>query len=95
MFSSVFGGSTYVFGPSDKLLTAETAIEAIEHSKANVVFMSPAMLEDIACSEKGLAALGKLDCANYGGGALSPTAGRRLAKSRISELCGVRLRAVR
>jgi acyl-coenzyme A synthetase/AMP-(fatty) acid ligase len=80
IFSTVFGGSTYVFGPSDKLLSAETAIEAIEHSKSNIVFMSPAMLEDIARSEKGIAALGKLDCANYGGGALSPAAGEKISK---------------
>jgi acyl-CoA synthetase (AMP-forming)/AMP-acid ligase II len=65
---TVFGKSTYIFGPEDRGMTANDLLDAIEHGKGDCTFCSPGLLEKYASSEADLEKLGKLSKIAYGGG---------------------------
>ncbi|KIX95422.1 uncharacterized protein Z520_08939 [Fonsecaea multimorphosa CBS 102226] len=74
MCYTVFGKTTYVFGPSDRSMNATDLLDAVEYGKGDCIFCAPAFLEKYASSERDLARLSRLSSITYGGGVLSPRA---------------------
>ncbi|KIW91309.1 uncharacterized protein Z519_08205 [Cladophialophora bantiana CBS 173.52] len=74
MCFTVFGKTTYVFGPSDRSMNATDLLDAIVYGKGNCIFCAPAVLEKYASSDQDLARLSSLSSITYGGGVLSPRA---------------------
>lgn len=68
MCLTVFGKTTYVFGPPDRGLGAGDLLDAIGYGKANCTFCSPAVLEKYTTSEEDMSRLAKLSTIIYGGG---------------------------
>ena len=65
---TVFGKTTYLFGPVDRSMSATDLLDAIEYGRGDCTFCSPALLEKYAASEEDLLRLGKLSTITYGGG---------------------------
>jgi len=85
MCLTVFGKTTYVFGPPDKSMTPTDMLDAIEYGKGDTTFCSPALLEKYASSEEDMSRLGKLSTITYGGGVLSPRAAKVIT-SHLTEI---------
>ena len=65
---TVFGSTTYVFGPLDGLMSPQTALQIMDLTPVDRVFVYPAMLEDFATKPDALDRLAKLSEVIYGGG---------------------------
>ena len=57
--------------PSEKMLTADLIIDVIEDIKPNSGIFPPSILEDISTTDRGIQALGKLECVYFGGAPLA------------------------
>ncbi|EXJ71523.1 uncharacterized protein A1O5_05331 [Cladophialophora psammophila CBS 110553] len=68
MCFTVFGKTTYVFGPSDRSMNATDLLDAILYGKGDCIFCAPAVLEKYASSDQDLARLSSLSSITYGGG---------------------------
>ena len=69
---TVFGQTTYVFGPAERGMTPVDLLDAIEYGNGDGTFCSPALLEMYASSEQNMARLEKLSTITYGGGRYCP-----------------------
>jgi len=65
---TVFGKSTYIFGPDSRSMSAMDMLDAIDYAAADKAFCAPSVLEKYSSSEQDLARLRKLSCIMYGGG---------------------------
>ena len=65
---TVFGGTVYVFGPLDGLMSPQTALQIMDLTPVDRAFVYPAMLEDFATKPDALDKLAKLSEVIYGGG---------------------------
>jgi acyl-CoA synthetase (AMP-forming)/AMP-acid ligase II len=84
MCLTVFGKSTYVFGPADRSMTASDLLDAIEYGNGDCTFCSPALLEKYASSRDDMKRLGKLSTICYGGGKYCRRGARRFAPAGSS-----------
>ncbi|KAF1977379.1 acetyl-CoA synthetase-like protein [Bimuria novae-zelandiae CBS 107.79] len=71
---------TIVRTPSEKMLSADLVVDAIESSKATFGIMPPSILEDVAATDRGIEALGKLEYVFFGGAPLATAAGEKICK---------------
>ncbi|KAJ9609951.1 hypothetical protein H2200_006281 [Cladophialophora chaetospira] len=92
MCMTVFGRTTYVFGPADQGMSADDLLDAAEYGRGDCTFCSPALLEKYSLSEHDLSRLGKLSTIIYGGGVLSPQSAsvltKRLPKTKFVQFFG-------
>ncbi|KAH0843148.1 hypothetical protein AYO21_03438 [Fonsecaea monophora] len=92
MCFTVFGKTTYVFGPADRSMNATDLLDAVEHGKGDCIFCAPALLERYASSESDLVRLSSLSHITYGGGVLSPRAAsiltNRLKNTTLTQFFG-------
>jgi acyl-CoA synthetase (AMP-forming)/AMP-acid ligase II len=70
MCFSVFGKTSYVFGPAERSMTPVDLLDAIEAADADVAFCAPMILEKYSVSQDDMARLHKLKRIVYGGGEL-------------------------
>lgn len=71
---------TIVRLPSEKILSADLVIEAIEAINPTSGIFPPSILEDISATEKGIAALGKLESVFFGGAPLASASGDKICQ---------------
>ena len=84
LYLSVFGQTTLVFGPADRLMTATDLLDAIEYGNCSRTFCSPALLEKFAASKADVLRLARLSAITYGGGMyLMPRLVRPLTNSIV------------
>ncbi|KAJ4379416.1 hypothetical protein N0V86_005461 [Didymella sp. IMI 355093] len=71
---------TIVRLPSEKMLSADLVIEAIEAIQPNSGIFPPSVLEDVSATEKGIKALGQLDSVFFGGAPLAAASGDKICE---------------
>jgi thioester reductase-like protein len=71
---------TIVRLPSDKMLSADLVIDAIESIKPHSAIFPPSILEDLSVTDKGIEALGQLDSVYFGGAPLATASGDKICQ---------------
>lgn len=68
MSTSIFGNVTYVFGPSDRPPSLNTAIEVFNNANLDIAAVPPSLLEEFGKSSEALKTLGKVEEIEWAGG---------------------------
>lgn len=77
---SIMSRSPLIRLPSEKMLTADLIIDVIEDIKPNSGIFPPSILEDISTTDRGIQALGKLECVYFGGAPLATASGDKICQ---------------
>ncbi|CCF42652.1 ochratoxin A non-ribosomal peptide synthetase, partial [Colletotrichum higginsianum] len=83
-FATVYWRRPVALGFTDRPLTPQTVIDAVEHAAVDNVILPPAILEEMSHMPEGVAALRSLKRVNFGGGNLSREAGNKLVKEGVT-----------
>ncbi|KXH65933.1 thioester reductase domain-containing protein [Colletotrichum salicis] len=87
-FATIYWGRPVALGHTDRPLTPQTVIDAVQYAKIDNVILPPAILEEMSHMPEGIAALKKFKRVNFGGGNLARGAGDKLVKEGIP-ICSI------
>jgi acyl-coenzyme A synthetase/AMP-(fatty) acid ligase len=89
MVRTVFGNTTLIFGPRDRMTMPQAALDILQYAGAQKAFLSPGILEEFAFIPGALEKLAVLEEIVYGGGILSQRVGTKISSvTRLTNLWG-------
>lgn len=65
---TIYYGTAMALGPPEKPLTPQLVVDCLEHSGADACVLPPSIIEDMAQTDEGVAALQKQNFVIFGGG---------------------------
>ncbi|WYZ39099.1 hypothetical protein EsH8_III_001013 [Colletotrichum jinshuiense] len=82
-FAAVYYGRPVALSFTDRPLTPQTVIDAVNHAAIDNTILPPAILEEMSHMPEGIEALKKLKRVHFGGGNLAREAGNKLVKEGV------------
>lgn len=70
LVAQIFGNCVFVWGPTDRLPTAQDVVDCCEYGRADEMGLPAQLYQDLVKHKDGLSLLSKMHVAHYGGGQL-------------------------